>query len=177
MKRRPTWSPISAKADSRTTGGTSNSTPASVSAPATSIGPSSAPAGTRASRAATAAVGAIAAVSSQSRGSPSAVSPAPAATLPPPKTAISSGVSRTTISTRRYCMNATTRSSPPRSEAIVTIPDAPPAIIPSVAVGTSSGVQRASRRPAPMLIPSVAALTSVTGSQSSPSASSASDCR
>ena len=74
-------------------------------------------------------------------------------------------------------MNATRRSSPPRSSAIVTIPDAPPAIIPSVAVGTSSAVKRASTRPAPMLSPSVAALTSVTGSQSSPSAFSASDCR
>ncbi len=74
-------------------------------------------------------------------------------------------------------MKATSRSSAPRSSAIVTIPEAPPAIIPSVAVGTSSGVVRASRRPAPMLSPSVAALTEVTGSQSSASALSASDCR
>ena len=74
-------------------------------------------------------------------------------------------------------MNATRRSSPPRSSAIVTMPEAPPAIIPSVAVGMSSGVERASRRPAPMLSASVAALTSVTGSQESVSALSASDCR
>ena len=93
--------------------------------------------------------------------------PAAAAASPPPKTAISSGVSSTTTSTRRYCMKATSRSSAPRSSAIVTIPDAPPAIIPSVAVGHVE--RRCSGRaasPAPMLMPSVAALTSVTGSQS-----------
>ena len=56
-------------------------------------------------------------------------------------------------------MNATSRSSPPRSPAMPTIPDAPPAIIPSVAVGRSSSVKRASIQPVAMLSASVAALT------------------
>ena len=46
VKRRPTCRPISAKASSRSTGGTTKSRPASTSAPESSIGPSSVPAGT-----------------------------------------------------------------------------------------------------------------------------------
>jgi hypothetical protein len=57
------------------------------------------------------------------------------------------------------------------------MPDAPPAIMLSAAVGRSSSVARAITRPAPRLTASVAALTSVTGSQSSPSALSDDDCR
>ena len=49
-------------------------------------------------------------------------------------------------STRRYCMNATSRPSAPSSSDIATIPDAPPAIIPSAAVGGSTNVKRASTR-------------------------------
>ena len=150
-------------------------TPASVSAPETSIGPSSVPAGMCTARAASAASGAISATISQSRGWAKAPGPCAVGRLsPPPKIAISSGVSNTTTSTRTYCMNATSRSSAPSSSAIVTIPEAPPAIIPSVAVGRSSSVQRASAQPVPMLSPSVAALTISTGSQSPASALSAS---
>ena len=45
-------------------------------------------------------------------------------------------------------MNATRRSSPPRSSAIPTMPDAPPATMPSDAVRVSVAVKRASATPA-----------------------------
>ena len=76
-----------------------------------------------------------------------------------------------------YCMKATSRSSPPSSSAIPTMPEAPPAIIPSVAVARLSSVLRARMSPAPMLTKSVPALTSATGSQAPPTASSASGSR
>ena len=72
-------------------------------------------------------------------------------------------------------MNATSRSSAPRSPAIATIPDAPPATIPSEAVGRSSRPMRARTRPAAMVTASVATLTSVTGSQRSPRSRSVDD--
>ena len=93
---------------------------------------------------------------------------------PPNSTAIASGVRSTTTSTRRYCMNATSRSSPPSSPDIPTIPDAPPAIIPSSAVGGSSGVVRASTAPAARLSASVAADTASTGTTEPASARNAS---
>ena len=75
-------------------------------------------------------------------------------------------------------MNATSRSSPPSSRAIVMMPDAPPAIIPSAAVGAVDvGHARGHQAGAASETPSVAALTSATGSQSSPSAFSDDDCR
>ena len=83
----------------------------------------------------------------------------------------------TTSSTRAYCMNATRRSSPPRSSAIPTIPDAPPATMPSAAVRVSAGVQRARATPAARLMTSVPRLARATGSHASPIADSALDCR
>ncbi len=58
-----------------------------------------------------------------------------------------------------------------------TIPDAPPAIIPSAAVGASSGVVRARIAPAIRHSPSVAAEIRSTGSQDPARARSASACR
>jgi hypothetical protein len=74
-------------------------------------------------------------------------------------------------------MKATRRSSPPRSRAIAVIPDAPPATMPSAAVGRSRSVTRAVMTPTAREMASVAALTSATGSQSSPSAPSDEDFR
>src|SRR4051812_37661339 len=74
-------------------------------------------------------------------------------------------------------MKATRRSSAPRSSAIATIPDAPPATMPSDAVARSTGAVRARRTPATMVIASVAALTSTTGTQRAPSSVSVEVCR
>ncbi len=58
-----------------------------------------------------------------------------------------------------------------------TMPEAPPAIMPSVAVARLSSVRRARMSPAPMLATSVPALTSATGNQAPPTASRASGSR
>ncbi len=92
-------------------------------------------------------------------------------------TATSSGVSSTTTSTRTYCMKATRRSSAPSSWAIVTMPEAPPATMPSAPVARSTPVAQDSATPQARLISSVAAPTSSTGSHECPRADSASDCR
>ena len=57
------------------------------------------------------------------------------------------------------------------------MPDAPPAIMPSAAVGGSSGVVRASSAPASRLAASVAKDTSATGSHEPASSRRASLCR
>ena len=57
----------------------------------------------------------------------------------------SSGVTSTTMSTRRYCMNATRRSSPPRESALPTMHDAPPATMPSDAGRRAGPASRPSR--------------------------------
>ena len=163
VKLSPTRRPISENAVWLSSGGTakSPSAPVRTSAPVSSIGTSSTPAVTRARTPATAPAAASAAVSTQSSGSPN-VPPAAGRWPPPPwcgpgkKTAIPIGVSSTTTSTRRYCMNATSRSSAPSSPDMPTIPDAPPAIMPSAAVGGSSGVTRVSTAPHSRLSPSVA---------------------
>ena len=56
-------------------------------------------------------------------------------------------------------MIATSRSSAPSSRAMPTMPEAPPAIIPSAAVGGSASVVRVRMRPQARLSTSVAALT------------------
>ena len=159
----------------------SSSTPESTNAPVSSIGTSSTPAVMRARTPATAPAPASAAVSSQATGSPNVSalgrSAPPPACCPPKNTAIPTGVSSTTTSTRRYCMNATSRSSAPSSPDMPTIPDAPPAIIPSAAVGGSSGVVRARIAPHRRLRPSVASETSATASHESASALRASASR
>ena len=90
-------------------------------------------------------------------------STAPSA-VPPNARLTITGVSTTITSTRRYCMKATSRSSPPSSRAIATMPEAPPATIPSDAVAGSTPVTRASSSPAAIVSASVATLTSSTGS-------------
>ena len=60
---------------------------------------------------------------------------------------------------------------------MATMPEAPPATMPSEAVGRSSSVTRASTMPAPIVTSSVAALTSVTGSQCLPRSLSVELCR
>lgn len=57
---------------------------------------------------------------------------------------------------------------------MATIPDAPPATIPSDAVARSTGAVRASSTPAAIVTPSVAALTSTTGTHLAPSDASVS---
>ena len=137
-----------------------------------SIGTSSTPAGIRERTPATPPTPASAAVTGQASGSPnvSLIGTAPVACSPPKNSAITTGVTSTTTSTRRYCMNATSRSSAPSSPDMPTMPDAPPAIIPSAAVGRSSTVVRASIHPAARLSAMVASETSVIASHESPSA-------
>jgi hypothetical protein len=60
---------------------------------------------------------------------------------------------------------------------MVTMPDAPPATMPSAPVARSTPVAHDSATPHMRLISSVAAPTSSTGSQECPSPESASDCR
>ena len=112
---------------------------------------------------------------SPSRGSPCAA--AGALACPGKARAATSGVISTTISTRAYCMNATSRPSPPSSSAMATMPVAPPATRPSEAVVLSQSVVRASSFPAATLSARVPALTSSTGSQEPATASSESGSR
>ena len=74
-------------------------------------------------------------------------------------------------------MKATSRSSAPSSLDMPTIPDAPPAIMPSAAVGRSSVVVRASTAPPARLSPIVASEMSATGSHDPASARSVSASR
>ena len=177
---------MSAKAVSRSTGGTAIAVvaPESVSAPPRIIGPSSIGEGRRTRSATSTPAAPTARVHSQPVAVPiaggsgaAAAAPASAAWCPGNRSGMSSGVSSTTTSTRAYCMKATSRSSPWRSRAIVTMPDAPPAIIPIAAVGASTSVTRASTTPTARLTPSVPALTSTTAGHSSPSTRSDEDCR
>jgi hypothetical protein len=102
------------------------------------------------------------------------VAGASAAPPAPNSTVAISGAVTTTISTRRYCMKATSRASAPSSSLIATIPLAPPAIRPSRAVGRSSPVARESSRPAASEISSVATVITAIGSQSPATARSVS---
>ena len=113
-------------------------------------------------------------------GSPSSgvsIAAAGALAWPGKASAATSGVISTTISTRAYCMNATSRPSPPSSSAMATMPVAPPATRPSDAVVSSQSVVRASSFPAATLSASVPALTSSTGSHEPATASSESGSR
>ena len=180
VNRRPTCRPMPANATSRSTGGTTKpSGSRRPTTPARSIGPSSDPAGSRVSRATRMPAGARIADRTQPSTSPNV--PTPSSGVPawwPGNTiAMSTGVATTTTSTRRYCMNATSRSSALSSPAMPTMPDAPPATMPSAAVGRSRLVHRASTMPQSRLSPSVARLTSATATHASAAASSASDCR
>ena len=90
---------------------------------------------------------------------------------------MSSGVSSTTTRTRAYCMKATSRSSPWRSRAIVTMPEAPPAIIPIAAVGASTSVSAREPDADGEAHAERARADERHASQSSPSARSDEDCR
>ncbi|MNP56577.1 hypothetical protein D3C76_1513120 [compost metagenome] len=72
-----------------------------------------------------------------------------------------------TNSTRRYCMNATNRTSAPKSPAIATIAEAPPGDEPQAPVGPGSPLKRTRHQPETPLAASVAKSTSSTSGQSS----------
>ncbi|OMP13301.1 hypothetical protein COLO4_01916 [Corchorus olitorius] len=74
-----------------------------------------------------------------------------------------------TNSTRRYCINATSRTSAPKSPAIATIADAPPGDDPHAPVGPGSELKRTSRKPDSPLAASVSSSTASTTGQSSSS--------
>ncbi len=89
----------------------------------------------------------------------------PSSPVPPNTTTTATGMRTTIIRTRRYCSTATSRLSAPSSSDAATIPAAPPAIIPNVAVVRSTPVAQASRKPARIVSSSVASVIRVTGSQ------------
>ncbi len=145
-----------------------------MSTAAQAIGASSDAPGNRTRRLKPQPASAAPAVSAHARASPITGSEGASgsAGAPGKKIATRTGVRSTISSTRRYCMNATSRSSAPSSSEIPTIPDAPPATMPSAAVGPSSEVRRARTIPATSEMPSVAAVTSASGSHPSAIASS-----
>ena len=115
------------------------------------------------------------AVNARSAARPALPSSGAARSPPAPNSTVAtSGAVTTTISTRRYCMKATSRASAPSSSLIATIPLAPPAIRPSSAVGRSRPVARESSSPATTEISSVATVTMAIGSQSPTTADSVS---
>ena len=150
-------------------------TPVTLSAAAITSGTSRLPAVMDSRRAITRPAIPQPAVNARSAARPAPPSSGAARSPPAPnRTVATSGAVTTTISTRRYCMKATSRTSAPSSSAIATMPLAPPAIRPSSAVGRSSPVARESSSPAASEISSVATVTAAIGSQSPATAASVS---
>jgi hypothetical protein len=81
-----------------------------------------------------------------------------------------------TSATRRYCTTETTRSSPPRSRAMATRPEAPPAVNASDPVSGVTSWCSPSSAPATTLRSRVATAMPTTNGQSDPSAANASCC-
>ena len=141
VKRRPTWRPISANASSRRAGGTANSTPASVSAPATSIGPEQRARGhVRTARDQRRAGGdggrqqPVGRVAERGRAGAGRASPTG------PEGGDQQRREQDHDEHAQVLHEGDEAVVAAEVVAIVTIPEAPPAIIPSVAVGTSSAV-------------------------------------
>jgi hypothetical protein len=97
------------------------------------------------------------------KSSPCQIGPVSTGTTPPPSgppsdtTLVTSGIDARTISTRRYCISATSPASAPASALTTTTPEAPPAIVPNTPVGRSIPVTAASANPLATVSTSAAA--------------------
>ena len=130
------------------------------------IGTSSAPAGIRRRRPSTAPTPAIASVSTTGSHGGS-IGPLPWSTFPAAWPSISRATTdalSTTMMTRRYCMNATSRGSAPYSSAIAIIAEAAPGEEPQAAVVPGSTANRVSPQPtSPPATIVVATVSSISG--------------